>query len=380
MACSVYIHIPFCLKKCVYCDFVSVPFDGVLSDRYLAALGRELSLSLSLSARGKSKMRLKTLFVGGGTPTALSAWQLKGLFDSIGRGFDFYPDAEVTVEANPATLDEEKLGVLLQGGVNRISIGAQSFDAEELKLLGRAHRPGEISDAVELCRAAGLENIGLDLIYGIPGQKMQTWLQTLKSALELGPRHISAYELTVEEKTGLWDLVRGGALEMPSEDDVLSMSGAAQEALEAAGFVRYEVSNYAIAGFECRHNLNYWRRGEYLGLGVAAHSFSDGRRWSNTCSVLEYIAAIEAGELPVAGAETLTKDEQRREVFLLGLRTGEGVPLAADGAGGAALERAAAELIAEGLLEVRRGRLSATRRGFHLLDSVIFRLLAGLSL
>ncbi len=377
---SVYVHIPFCLRKCIYCDFVSVPFDDALSNRYMDALARELSLSTGAKQAG-----VKTLFVGGGTPTALSAGQLGGLLAALGQALDFHPGAEVTVEANPATLDEGKAGLLFQGGINRISIGAQSFDADELKLLGRVHRPADISDAVKLCRAAGFENLNLDLIYGLPGQKREGWRESLKSALRLGPTHISAYELTVEEGTGLWNLVKSGAINMPPEDKVLAMSEDAEEVLGGAGFIRYEVSNYALPGFECRHNLNYWRRGEYLGMGAAAHSFSGGRRWRNTGGVAEYIDVLEANGLPVAETETLTKDEEKREIVLMGLRTREGVPLSLAGDTGAdetgiGLERAARELIGEGLLEIRADRLRATRRGFQILNSVILRLLEGLSL
>ncbi|MDA8388875.1 MAG: radical SAM family heme chaperone HemW, partial [Nitrospiraceae bacterium] len=267
MVGSLYIHVPFCPRKCVYCDFVSVPFDRALSERYLGALLKEIALRADQSAGRpagtatcEKGIKVKTLFIGGGTPTVLGDGQLKGLLDFLGTNLDFYPDAEVTVEANPATLDGKKAGILLRGGVGRLSIGAQSFDEEELKILGRVHRPADAAEAVLASRAAGFDNIGLDLMYGIPGQTRETWGRTLEAALELGPRHISAYELTVEEKTGLWGLVKKGAIELPPEDEVLAMSGVAEERLGAAGFMRYEVSNYALPGFECRHNLNYWRR------------------------------------------------------------------------------------------------------------------------
>lgn len=373
---SLYIHIPFCLKKCVYCDFISIPFDKALSKRYVDALIKEMSL-----AGGRAnRFRLKTVFIGGGTPTALRSGEIERFLAALGENFRLRPDCEFTAEANPATLDGEKLDVLIEGGVNRISIGAQSFEKDELKLLGRAHRPEDITDAVRLARRAGFENIGLDLIYGIPGQTMEAWRRNLKRALELGPTHISAYELTVEPRTGLMDLVKSGALSMPPDDEVLLMCRTAREVLEEAGLVRYEVSNYALPGSECRHNLNYWRRGEYLGLGAAAHSFSGvpPRRWRNTDSVPDYICRLESNALPVAGTETLSAEDEKRELVLLGLRTKDGVSISKAKRMGFQIEPAAGELIGEGLLRIEADRLFATGRGLELLNSVIFRLLEGI--
>ncbi|MDA8162875.1 MAG: radical SAM family heme chaperone HemW [Desulfobacteraceae bacterium] len=375
---SLYIHVPFCLrKKCVYCDFVSVPFDRGLSERYAGALAKEIEDG-SMTHRDRSEV--KTLFIGGGTPTALDSDQLKMFLATLSGNFNFSPDAEVTVEANPATVDGQKAAVLLRGGVNRISIGAQSFDGETLKLLDRAHCREDTDRTVRICRAAGFENIGLDLIYGVPGQKREDWRRTLESALRLSPTHISAYELTVEQGTGLWELVKSGALRMPPEDEVLQMSADAGMTLEASGFTRYEVSNYALSGFECRHNLNYWRRGQYLGFGAAAHSFLGERRWQNTSGLDDYIARVEAGLSPVGQAETLSKGDEERELVFLGLRTTEGLLLPRDSSFSRRIEVAARQLVREGflVLEIEQGRLRATPRGFDLLDSVISGLLEGL--
>jgi oxygen-independent coproporphyrinogen-3 oxidase len=370
---SLYIHIPFCLRKCGYCDFVSIPFDEALSERYVAALIREM--------RQRGRMKLKTLYIGGGTPTVLSVEELNRLLKAINGNFDFLPDAEKTIEANPATVDEAKLKTLIKGGVNRISIGAQSFDGPELKTLGRLHTARDAAEAVRLARRAGFENISLDLIYGIPGQTADSWQRTLSEAIALRPDHISAYELTLEKCTPLCEQVERGELCMPSEEEASAMSELCLRTLKEAGYLRYEVSNYALAGRQCLHNLNYWRRGEYIGLGAAAHSFMAEARWRNTEGILEYIESIEREELPEQDREPLATEQRRREFLLLGLRLHEGVLLEeAEKSYGLDLMPAADELIEEGLLSVSGGRLGATDRGLSVLNELLVRLFEALRL
>ena len=394
---SVYIHIPFCLsKKCVYCDFVSMPYSRSISDRYLDAVSKEMSLC------GLPKHKLATLFIGGGTPTSLDSVQLKKLFKTIGRNFDFHEDAEITIEANPATVDAEKLRVLLELGVNRISLGVQSFNDAELKLLGRIHSSTDALEALDSAKKAGFENgrISIDLIYGIPGQNMDDWRKTLDTALMLGVTHISAYELTLEENTPLSGLVKKGPLLMPEEDEMLRFYFMAEEALENAGFIHYEISNYAMPGHESRHNMNYWRRGEYLGFGAAAHSFKDGKRWGNNEDVFQYMELLEKDRLPAVDICELTPEDAKREFVFLGLRTREGIFLSLSKVAEPAMPdlfvqddlflrddlfvkgiaKAAAPLIKEGLLQISGCRLHATHNGFPLLNSIILRLLAGAGL
>ncbi|MDA8168266.1 MAG: radical SAM family heme chaperone HemW [Nitrospiraceae bacterium] len=376
---SLYIHIPFCLRKCIYCDFVSVPLgDESLTRGYIQALIREIGLC------GGLEKNLKTLYIGGGTPTVLPPGELEELLSAINSHFEFQPGAELTIEANPASVDAAKLGLLHTAGINRISIGVQSFNDAELKLLGRLHTGGEASEAICLARAAGFENISLDLIYGIPGQTAGPWRKTLEAALALAPEHISAYELTVEKHTCLWEMVQKGVLKMLPEEEILTMQETAARMLGEAGFIHYEVSNYARPQKECRHNLNYWERGQYLGLGAAAHSFAGERRWKNTGGINEYIEALSGGKLPRMEAEDIRPEEAKRELVFLGLRLEEGIPLAKARAYGLRLEDAAKGLCREGFLEIKKtnssGHLRATKKGFSVLNRVIEELIGELGL
>ncbi len=375
---SLYVHIPFCLaRKCLYCDFVSMPYSRTASERYLAALAKELSLV----PFPEDKRTLGSLFIGGGTPTALEAGQLAKLMGAIREKFGFRQGAEVTAEANPATIDAEKLGALAENGINRLSIGVQSFSGRELMVLGRLHSPKDALDAVKAAREAGFKEISIDLIYGIPGQTEEDWKRTLETALELEAGHISAYELTLEEDTPLSGLVKNGAVALPGEDETLGLYFLACETLEGAGYVHYEVSNYALPGRESLHNMNYWRRGEYLGVGAAAHSFMNGKRWKNTDDILRYMEVLEAGALPAEDVAELAPEEEKREFVFLGLRTLEGLSVSAGkDLLGTDIAEAAAPLVKEGLLTISNGRLHATRSGFPVLNTVILRLLACLGL
>ena len=274
---SLYIHIPFCKSKCAYCDFASFPGREAMWEAYFAALCGEIR------AAGDDIHRVETVFFGGGTPSLVPETYIAGALAAAREAFPFAPGAEVSLEANPGTLTMEKSRAYREMGVNRLSIGVQSFDARLLKDIGRIHAPGEAVEAVRMAKAAGFANIGIDLMYGLPGQTMGAWEATLETALSLPLAHISAYALIVEEGTPM--AARGD--ELPDEEDVLSMQRLCTRALAAAGFARYEISNYARRGFACRHNLVYWRRGEYLGFGCAAHSFFGGERfrnWRATCA------------------------------------------------------------------------------------------------
>ena len=274
---SLYIHIPFCKSKCAYCDFASFPGREAMWEAYFAALCGEIR------AAGDDIHRVETVFFGGGTPSLVPETYIAGALAAAREAFCFAPGAEVSLEANPGTLTMEKSRAYREMGVNRLSIGVQSFDARLLKDIGRIHAPGEAVEAVRMAKAAGFANIGIDLMYGLPGQTMGAWEATLETALSLPLAHISAYALIVEEGTPM----AAREDELPDEEDVLSMQRLCTRALAAAGFARYEISNYARRGFACRHNLVYWRRGEYLGFGCAAHSFFGGERfrnWRATCA------------------------------------------------------------------------------------------------
>jgi oxygen-independent coproporphyrinogen-3 oxidase len=365
-----YIHIPFCIRKCTYCDFLSIPLDEDLARDYADALKREIAL------RGGAELR--TVYLGGGTPTVFPEEQLAGIFRALNDHFTVRPDAEITVEANPGTVGREKASFLRTLGVNRMSIGVQSFDDRELALLGRIHTADVARRTVG---GLGFENVSLDLMYGIPGQSPESWKDSLRQALALEPTHISAYELTPEPGTPLVDLLKRGEMELPPEDTVIGMGDAALDMLSGAGLRQYEISNHALPGRECRHNLNYWLRGEYLGLGAGAHSFAGDRREKNVWDVREYVAMLATGELPVGESLEVSCEEALREFLFLGLRMTEGVDIARfredldldlmEGAQG---------LMAEGLMETSGGKLRLTRRGLLLFNPSLVRLMENLGL
>lgn len=353
-----YVHVPFCLRKCIYCDFASVPIDHSFAKSYVEALKKEIRL------RGKGDV-LDGIYIGGGTPTVLPETLLQDLLATIGESFGTNAPAEITVEANPDTVDGERLDLLLESGVNRLSIGVQSLNDIELNVLGRTHSAKRAIDAVADAQSAGFKNISIDLIYGIPGQKLKRWSETLNKAVELGVKHISAYELTVEKGTPLSFAIDKGQLQMPEDDLVADMFFYTIEALSGAGYAHYEISNYAVPGFECRHNLNYWRRGEYTGLGAGAHSFEDGVRFKNTPDIQRYIESVESGLSPAMGHE----EADHRETLFLGLRMAEGIRLEDE------IGPRVKEFISGGLMELNGDRLRLTRRGLALYNQVVVRLI-----
>jgi oxygen-independent coproporphyrinogen-3 oxidase len=320
---GLYVHVPFCDGKCAYCAFYSVPFDRSLADRYLCALDHELARRVSKFGR----LRPRTIYFGGGTPTLLSADQTDRLCRVVRSRVSTNELKEWTVEANPGTVTAEELRVLAAHGVNRISIGAQSFDADALARLGRRHSVPDIREAVRRAAGAGFGNIGLDLIAAVPGVDMAGWKDTLRRAVALQPAHVSVYSLTVEEGTKLIRQARAGCFRALGEAAELAFLLTAEQALSRAGYRRYEISNYARPGFECRHNLACWRGEEYLGLGAAAASHVGGRRWTNAPDVAAYIAAAGRGRLPPADRETLTPLLRATERLVFGLRMAEGVDL-----------------------------------------------------
>ena len=376
MAEFLYVHVPFCLKKCAYCDFYSVSASEPAYAAYVYALKREF-----LSRRGEV-LELKGIYIGGGTPTAMSASLLTETIKCVYENFDVAPDVEFTVEANPETLDDEKLRALRASGVNRLSIGVQSFLDSELCALGRVH---DAKKALSAARAARkiFDNLSLDLIYGIPGSNAESWACTLDTALSLDPAHISAYELTPEAATPLGRMVESGEVTMPNEDLVVSMYDTAVERLSRAGYDRYEISNFARPGRECVHNVNYWRRGRYLGAGAGAHSFIAGRRFWNVPDIQKYIAAAEALDGAAEGAawtaaEGVTEVDAREafsESVFLGLRTREGVLI--EGAP-PHWKDSLLDMERAGFLDIRGNTLRLTHRGILVSNSVIAEVLARL--
>lgn len=364
---AVYVHIPFCETKCPYCDFNSFAIDGRDVDGYLDALRREMD------ARGVPR-HPPTLFIGGGTPTVVSPAQLARYLDDLLARLAPDPGREFTVEANPGSLTAEKVAVLAARGVNRVSLGAQSLFARHLATLGRVHSVGEIEEAVALVRDGGIEQISLDFIYAVPGMTRREWATTLDRALAWNPDHLSCYALTFEPGTEFFARRNAGRLRQADEESELAMFRFTERRLRAAGFRRYEISNFARPGRECRHNLNYWRNGGYAGFGAGAFSYLDGVRTGNERHLARYAEAVQARGDATVFREQLAGEAGAREMVALGLRTAEGVSLddvgarfdvAADVLFGPTIER----LVAGGLVR-GEGRLRLARRGWRLADEV----------
>jgi len=361
---SLYIHIPFCLSKCPYCSFVSYPDMNGLHHRYAAALLREAE---GLK-QATSTTPLSTLFLGGGTPTLLDGGDLAVLVTGCVELFGLANGAEVSIEANPKTIDRQKLTLLRHSGVNRLSIGVQSFHDQELQLLGRPHGADDAAQAVHLARAAGFADISLDLMYGLPGQTPDSWRDSLEQAISLAPTHLSLYELTIEPGTPYFQQHRQGLLELPDEEAVAAMDRLTAKLCRKAGLVQYEISNYARPGFECRHNINYWQNGPYLALGAGAVACVDGCRRQTIRDPRRYCEQVESGQSVILDEECLEPAASFRETVVMGLRMIEGVSREelqkrygrdVPDYYGATLVR----LIDQGLLELTTSHLRLTARG-----------------
>jgi putative oxygen-independent coproporphyrinogen III oxidase len=376
---GVYVHVPFCLSRCHYCDFVTYTGMEGLRRPYAAALLDEATLAVT--ALGPERPVVSSVFVGGGTPTLLPAGDLARVLGRLRELLAFAADAEVTVEANPETVDEAMAAGLAAAGVTRVSMGAQSFDDRVLTALGRTHDAARVGAAVASLRAAGVPALNLDLIYGGPGEDAASWSGTLDAALALGPEHLSAYALTIEPATRFGRLVAAGQLAGPDDDQLADRYDTACTVLAAAGYHHYEVSNWArdtaaapgggratpprIPAHASRHNLTYWRRGRYLGLGAGAHEFDgETRRW-NVAGVPAYLKALRTARRPTDGEERLDPEQARFEALALRLRTVDGL----DPAEAAAL---GVDPGGEGAEELRRAGLLASEPGLRLTEQGMF--------
>lgn len=373
MAISLYVHVPFCLKKCRYCDFTSYPYDRAAAKDYLAALIREIQLYGSILNAGEKD--ISSLFFGGGTPTCLPVGDLKEILLCIKSFFHLKPDCEITVEANPGTIDASRLYELRRAGVNRLSIGVQSLSDVLLETLGRIHNAAQADEAVCLARQAGFDNINIDLIYGIPGQTIAVWRDTLERAVAFEPEHIACYGLQLEEGTPLEQSVARGDMESCPEELELNMYHTAISSLKKSGYHHYEISNFARPGRECAHNLVYWLNQPYLGLGPAAHSFFRGERYANECEPQEYCSRLGKGKLLAADRENITMETEMAETMFLGLRLLRGVDLAAFqrrfGRGVKDVYRSEImRLTRDGLVELDGGFLRLTEKGLPLANRV----------
>ena len=366
---GLYIHIPFCLSKCHYCDFYSLTSKSAVPD-FLNALFKEMEMYPNRFNA------FDAVYIGGGTPSLLSPQQLKDILAGVRKNLDVTSDPEVTIETNPADLDRPSIASMREMGINRINIGIQSFDDKVLDFLSRRHSAKQAISAIQASRKAGFENIGLDLIYGVPGQDINSWLTTLKEAVAFSPEHLSCYQLTLAAKTPLGIRYQAGEFLMPGEELQYEFFVKTSEFLKDAGYIHYEVSNFARGTkYVSRHNQKYWDHSPYLGLGPSAHSFRDNRRWWNHRSLEQYITEINAGILPVEETEILTTEQLRLEAFYLGLRTKKGVSLHDF------KKRYQYDLFAEksemlnklqeeGIIFIQDGRLYPTQAGLAVADSL----------
>jgi putative oxygen-independent coproporphyrinogen III oxidase len=369
---AAYVHIPFCHHICHYCDFNKVLMERQPVNGYLSSLAQEMHMIMETS----SKKSLKSIFVGGGTPTALDEAQLDYLVTNIGEKLPFGPDAEYTFEANPGDLSPGKLRILKAGGVNRLSFGVQSFNDDLLKSIGRSHRAEDVFASIRTAQDIGFENISVDLIYSLPGQTLDDFRETLKMALDLQLPHYSGYSLIIEPKTVFYNLMNKGKLSLPGEDAEARMYELLMEEMERHGLHQYEISNFAIPGYESTHNLTYWNNEEYYGFGAGAHGYVEGHRRSNYGPLKKYMEPLARGELPLNDNHPVTRNEQMEEEMFLGLRKTAGVSIRhfqekfeQDLLG--LFREEIKGLIARKLIEQEDGHLRLTRKG-RLLGNEVF--------
>jgi putative oxygen-independent coproporphyrinogen III oxidase len=358
---GLYIHVPFCRRKCPYCDFFSET-DLALISEWLRALGREMALYRDFAPVFDS------LYLGGGTPSLLEPAELEVLLTALWQNFTLSPQGEITLEANPDDLTLEKLRAYQGLGINRLSLGVQSFSDGELAFLGRRHDAAQNLRALMWARETGFAHLSLDLIYGLPGQTFKEWEENLATALRFGPEHLSCYQLTVSPGTPLARWQAEGRLTPFAEETERNFFLFTSQFLEDHGYLHYEVSNFARnLEYRSRHNLKYWNHTPYLGLGPGAHSFRGNRRWWNKADVKEYCRVLRTGGVPLAGEETLTPEQLHLEALFLGLRTKEGVPLEAVPRG-SRRDELLRETIMAGWLTLGGDRLVPTREGLVVAD------------
>ncbi len=370
---GLYIHIPFCVKKCPYCDFYSMT-DLSLRSRFLRALIAEMEM---VSVEGRI---FDTLYIGGGTPSVYESNDIGQIVTAAFQNFDFRPDSEITIEVNPATASLEQLKGYREAGINRINIGVQSFNQKNLDFLGRIHTDHEAGAAIEDAVHAGFNNIGIDLMYGLPGQKEQAWQQDLKQATQYHPAHIACYMLTYEKGTPLHRNLKAGRVLPLADESVHALFDTTIDFLEDHGYDQYEISNFARIGKDgqplvSKHNLKYWTLAPYIGLGPSAHSFIEPQRYWNVSSLSPYIQAIESGRMPVAEKELLTQEQEMIEAIYLGLRMRQGIDTVKFQQKFGinfveAFKGVLADLKERNHVKVGSTHIALTRQGMALLDSI----------
>ncbi len=371
---GIYIHIPFCIRKCPYCDFYSITDLSVIS-RFVRAVVREIEMA------AVPPVTADTIFFGGGTPSVLDVGQIAEILEAVHRCFDISEDAEITMEVNPGTLDARRLRSLHEAGVNRLNIGIQSFCDLALDFLGRIHTAADGLRTFAAARDAGFDNIGLDLMFGLPDRTPDRWQQDLDTAVRLGPEHLSCYQLTYEAGTPMSVDIEANRFHALPEERAAEMFEQTGRFLASAGYERYEISNFAVSPSKCsRHNLKYWTFAPYLGFGPSAHSFAACRRSWNVRDIADYLVRIDAGGLPTEGEETLDRTRQMTEAIYLGLRLADGISISRFEnrfqMGFTALFGDVVVLFeSRGFLVIENGRCFLTRQGMRFADSIAGRLI-----
>ena len=370
---GLYIHLPFCASRCIYCGFYSTTLPS-LRDRYIEAAGREMALRRSYL--NPTDPCLKTIYLGGGTPSQLSIGQLQRLFHYIEETWSLEAEQlsrmEITMECNPDDLTPDYVEGLRKLPVNRISMGIQTFSDSRLTFLHRRHTASEATEAVRLLQEAGFSNISIDLMFGFPGETVEEWKDDLRKALSLGVQHISAYSLTYEEGTPLYRMLKEGKIKETDEETSLDMYRMLMDELEATGFEHYEISNFAQPGFRSRHNSSYWQQTPYIGIGAAAHSYDLKSRQWNCSSINHYIEALEAGKLPPMQREELDESTRYDDLVTTALRTREGLSIESlSPYYRQYLLSCAQPWIESGRMEISKGHLRITRKGIFVSDDIM---------
>lgn len=370
---SLYLHIPFCASKCNYCAFVSCVAKDETKERYVDNIIEEIKMRAKLCG---SKYDVVTIYIGGGTPSSLPDGCIKRIMNAIYNNFNVKNDAEITIEINPNTITETKAEEYMACGINRYSIGLQSAQPHLLSLLGRTHRFEDFRGAVQLLKRKGATNISADIMIGLPMQKLKDIKETITFINMLGVRHISAYILSIETGTKFEKMAEQKRIVLPSDANVIKMYNLAYSELKELGYKRYEFSNFAKEGFQSKHNMVYWNRGQFLGFGVSAHSCVDNFRMANTSSIDTYDYHIKRNEIPLESKEELSIEDAKEETIMLSLRLEEGIDLNAYKLqfGADLLEEkhdAVAKLVENGFIKIANGRLTATEKGFLVVDKII---------
>jgi oxygen-independent coproporphyrinogen-3 oxidase len=366
---GLYIHFPFCLSKCGYCSFYSIKSVNLIPE-YIAALKKEIKYYR------KTFSSFDTIYIGGGTPSLLAPEQIADIFTAINKNYKIDANSEITMEVNPGDISYQYLKELRGVGINRLNIGVQSFDDKILQLLGRRHSSKEAIAAIDAAREAGFDNMGIDLIYGAHGLSIKSWINTLQKTVSFKPEHISCYQLSLDDKTPLYKKYSSEGWKLPDENTELRLFLTTAEELEKYGYIHYEVSNFALKDkFKSRHNQKYWKHTPYLGIGPAAHSFSENKRWWNKAAVKTYLNQIAQCKMPVEDTETLSAEQLQLEALFLGLRTKAGIDLqlykSKYGIDLFANKRTIIDrLIKNKLVELKNGFLRPTRAGMAVADSL----------